>query len=159
LLLLLYLSSVCNAKQFLGLLVGYVEDLNGMAVETGNFSGTESLVAVDDGSILTNDWESTCGIVPITAADHVIGRGERKVIAWIRVEFVQLAPLDVFPFSKDLECLAISNEYRPQLFASSRIGGAVEENTVFIVVHTNAPAFVGPFTIVYAEIFPQYSPL
>jgi len=152
--LLLYLTSVCDAEQFLGLFVGYVENFNGMAVESSNFSRTESLVAVDDGSILTNDWEPTCRVIPITAADHVVGRCKGEIIPWIRLEIVQLAPFNVFPFSKDLECSAIPNEYRPQLLASGRVSGAVEKNAIFVVVHTNAPPFVGPLAIVYAEIFP-----
>jgi hypothetical protein len=157
--LLLYLTSVCNAEQFLGLFVGYVENLNGMAIESSNFSRTESLVAVDDGSILTDDWEPTCRVIPITAPDHAVGRCKGEIIPWIRLEIVQLTPFDVFPFFKDLECLAIANEYRPQLLASGCVGGAVEEDAILIVVHTNSPPFVGPFTIVYAEIFPQYCPL
>jgi len=145
---------VCNAKQFLGFLVGYVENLNGMAVKSGNFSGTYSLVAVYDGSILTNDWEPTCRVVPITAADHIIGRCKGEVILWIRLELLQLAPFDMFLLFKHLECFTIANEYRPHLLASGCVGGAVEENAIFVVVHTNSPPFVGPLAIVYAEILP-----
>ena len=65
------LTPVRDGEQLGSLLIGHVDDFDGMVVKTSDTSGLDAFVAVDNRSILSNDGEAPGVLVPVAGTAGV----------------------------------------------------------------------------------------
>lgn len=136
------LTPVRDGEQLGGLVVGHIDDFDGMVVETSDTSGLDAFVAVDDRPILSHDGEALGVLVAVARPDYAILWFEIEIVVGERLEFVDIPPFDPFLWFDDLNDIWRADEDTAE-FLCVVDGHIVHYDTASAVVDTFDPSLVG----------------
>lgn len=139
------MTPVRDGEQLGSLLIGHVDDFDGMVVKTSDTSGLDAFVAVDNRSILSNDGEAPGVLVPVAGSNHLILRFEIEIVIRERLEFVDSPPFDSFLWFDDFDDIWCADEDTAEFFCAVD-GNGMHDDAASTVVNAFDPPLVGSFS-------------